>query len=169
MTRTAIATDAGDDDWLSTADAARLLGVTPRTLYRLIDGEELPAHRFGRVIRIRRGDVERVRNKMSADPPKGIAKEAPAADTNDRDDAVWHTDEEHKRLLRALGRDHSIADLYPGHVMSVHAHGDERPRRPRTREEYLAWDVPFPPPEDVVIDELTDEESEAFWKAITEA
>ena len=98
-----------------------------------------------------------------------MSTESPATDTNDRDDTLWQTNEEHKQFLRALGRDHLIADLYPGHVMSVHAHGDERPRRPRTREEYLAWDVPFPPPEDVVIGELTDEESEAFWKAIIEA
>jgi excisionase family DNA binding protein len=69
MTRTAVATEPGDNEWMSTADAARLLGVTPRTLYRLIDGEELAAHRFGRVIRIRRGDVERLRERMNIDPP----------------------------------------------------------------------------------------------------
>jgi excisionase family DNA binding protein len=32
-----------DPEWLSTAAAARHLGVTPRTLYRLIDKGELPA------------------------------------------------------------------------------------------------------------------------------
>ena len=69
MTRTAVPTDPADGDWMSAADAARLLGITPRTLYRLIDSGELPAHRFGRVIRIRRGDVERVRERMTFDPP----------------------------------------------------------------------------------------------------
>jgi excisionase family DNA binding protein len=46
-----------DDDWLSTAEAAELLGVVPRTLYRMIDVDGLPAYRIGRPIRLRRGDV----------------------------------------------------------------------------------------------------------------
>ncbi|HEU5085140.1 MAG TPA: helix-turn-helix domain-containing protein [Acidimicrobiales bacterium] len=45
-------------EWLSTADAAKALGITPRTLYRFIDQGELPAYRFGRVIRIKRADVD---------------------------------------------------------------------------------------------------------------
>ncbi len=44
--------------WLSTAEAARRLGITSRTLYRLIDEGQLPAYKFGRVIRLREGDVE---------------------------------------------------------------------------------------------------------------
>lgn len=46
-----------DDEWLSTAEAAELLGVVPRTLYRMIDTDGLPAYRIGRPIRLRRGDV----------------------------------------------------------------------------------------------------------------
>jgi excisionase family DNA binding protein len=46
-----------DDEWLSTAQAADLLGVVPRTLYRMIDTDGLPAYRIGRPIRLRRGDV----------------------------------------------------------------------------------------------------------------
>ena len=42
-----------ETDWLSTQEAARRLGITPRTLYRFIDHGELPAYRFGRVIRLR--------------------------------------------------------------------------------------------------------------------
>jgi len=62
---------AGDDDitgdappgsdeteWLSTQEAARRLGITPRTLYRFIDHGDLPAYRFGRVIRLRAHEVE---------------------------------------------------------------------------------------------------------------
>ena len=45
-------------EWLSTADAAKALGITPRTLYRFIDQGELAAYRFGRVIRIKAADVE---------------------------------------------------------------------------------------------------------------
>jgi excisionase family DNA binding protein len=44
--------------WLSTQDAARRLGVTPRTLYRFIDVGDLPAYRLGRVIRVKADDVE---------------------------------------------------------------------------------------------------------------
>lgn len=46
-------------EWLSTQDAAARLGITPRTLYRFIDQGELPAYRFGRVIRLRAHEVER--------------------------------------------------------------------------------------------------------------
>ena len=49
----------GDDiEWLSTADAARRLGITSRTLYRFIDQGEVAAYRFGRVIRIKATDVD---------------------------------------------------------------------------------------------------------------
>jgi excisionase family DNA binding protein len=47
----------GDIDWLSTQDAARRLGITPRTLYRFIDLGDLPAYRLGRVIRLKAEDV----------------------------------------------------------------------------------------------------------------
>lgn len=55
----------GDDvnldetEWLSTQDAAQRLGITPRTLYRFIDQGDLPAYRFGRVIRLRAHEVKR--------------------------------------------------------------------------------------------------------------
>lgn len=44
--------------WLSTADAASRLGITPRTLYRFIDEGQLPAYRFGRVIRLKADEVD---------------------------------------------------------------------------------------------------------------
>jgi excisionase family DNA binding protein len=44
--------------WLNTAETARRLGVTPRTLYRFIDDGQLPAYRFGRVIRLQEREVE---------------------------------------------------------------------------------------------------------------
>lgn len=43
--------------WLSTAEAAKELGITPRTLYRFIDEGQLPAYRFGRVIRLQESDI----------------------------------------------------------------------------------------------------------------
>ena len=49
-----------DDDihWLSTGEAADRLGITPRTLYRFIDEGQVPAYRFGRVIRLKATDVD---------------------------------------------------------------------------------------------------------------
>lgn len=44
--------------WLSTDEAAKRIGVTARTLYRFIDAGELVAYRFGRVIRLQPDDVE---------------------------------------------------------------------------------------------------------------
>lgn len=50
---------SGDDiNWLSTQAAARRLGITPRTLYRFIDHGDLPAYRFGRVIRLKAHEVD---------------------------------------------------------------------------------------------------------------
>ena len=43
--------------WLSTGEAAQELGITPRTLYRLIDTGRLAAYRLGRVIRIESDDL----------------------------------------------------------------------------------------------------------------
>lgn len=47
-----------DIAWLSTAESARRLGVTPRTLYRFIDEGQLAAYRFGRVIRLKEEEVD---------------------------------------------------------------------------------------------------------------
>lgn len=45
-------------EWLSTAEAAKTLGITSRTLYRFINEGQLPAYRFGRVIRLKRVEVD---------------------------------------------------------------------------------------------------------------
>lgn len=44
--------------WLGTTAAARYLGITPRTLYRLIDRGDVPAYALGRVYRLRRSDLD---------------------------------------------------------------------------------------------------------------
>ena len=44
--------------WLSTPQTAAELGVTPATVYRLINNGDLAAHRIGRVIRIREEDLD---------------------------------------------------------------------------------------------------------------
>ena len=45
-------------EWLSTREAARQLGITTRTLYRLIDSGQVPAYKFGRVIRLQEDEVD---------------------------------------------------------------------------------------------------------------
>jgi excisionase family DNA binding protein len=55
--RTVTHVSTADIEWLNTAETARRLGVTPRTLYRFIDEGQLPAYRFGRVIRLKESEV----------------------------------------------------------------------------------------------------------------
>jgi len=43
--------------WMSTGEVADYLGVNTRTLYRMIDEADLPAYKFGRVIRLQETDV----------------------------------------------------------------------------------------------------------------
>ena len=45
-------------EWLSTGDAAERLGINTRTLYRFIDNGEIPAYKFGRVLRVKAADVD---------------------------------------------------------------------------------------------------------------
>ena len=54
--------------WLSTGDAAKRLGVTTRTLYRFIDEGQLPAYRFGRVIRLKQDEVDRFIDACRIEP-----------------------------------------------------------------------------------------------------
>ena len=55
-------------EWLSTKEAARRLGITPRTLYRFIDAGDLPAYRMGRVIRLQQTDVEAFIEQCRVEP-----------------------------------------------------------------------------------------------------
>jgi excisionase family DNA binding protein len=47
-----------DAVWMSTPDACERLALSAREIYRLIDTGQLPAYKFGRLIRLRRADVE---------------------------------------------------------------------------------------------------------------
>jgi excisionase family DNA binding protein len=47
-----------DIEWLSTKEAASRLGLTTRTVYRLIDDGQIPAYKFGRVIRLQASEVD---------------------------------------------------------------------------------------------------------------
>lgn len=53
---------------MSTAEAADVLGLRTRTLYRLIDEGQLPAYRFGRVIRLRRSDLDAFIDRCRIEP-----------------------------------------------------------------------------------------------------
>jgi excisionase family DNA binding protein len=71
--------------WLSTNDSARRLGITTRTLYRFIDEGQLPAYRFGRVIRLKQADVDTFIEACRIEPgtlehlyPEVAPKSAPA-------------------------------------------------------------------------------------------
>ncbi len=59
---------SSDISWLSTADAAKQLGITPRTLYRFIDEGQLPAYRFGRVIRLKEAEVDHFIDNCRIEP-----------------------------------------------------------------------------------------------------
>ena len=45
--------------WFGTREASEYLGVNLRTLYRFIDEGDLPAYKFGRVIRLKEEDLKR--------------------------------------------------------------------------------------------------------------
>jgi len=45
-------------EWMTTAEVSAYLGITARTLYRLIDEGQIVAYRFGRVLRLKQTDVE---------------------------------------------------------------------------------------------------------------
>jgi excisionase family DNA binding protein len=47
-----------ETEWLGTPEAAERLGITQRTLYRLIDEGQIPAYRMGRVLRVKASDLE---------------------------------------------------------------------------------------------------------------
>jgi len=54
--------------WFSTKEAARRLGITPRTLYRFIDSGDLPAYRMGRVIRLQQVHVDEFIERCRVEP-----------------------------------------------------------------------------------------------------
>ena len=45
------------DEYLTVGEVANLVRVHKNTVYRWIDDRDLTAHRFGRTVRIRRGDL----------------------------------------------------------------------------------------------------------------
>lgn len=60
--------DRADDTWVGTATAAEVLGVVPRTVYRFIDSGDLPAYKMGRVLRLRRSDLDTYLERFRVQP-----------------------------------------------------------------------------------------------------
>jgi excisionase family DNA binding protein len=54
--------------WLGTTEAARYLGVVPRTLYRMIDEGMVAAYKMGRVIRLKRSDLDEFLDANRVEP-----------------------------------------------------------------------------------------------------
>ncbi len=71
--------------WVSTLKAADRMGITTRTLYRFIDRGDLPAYRFGRVIRLRLSDVDTFIEQSRVEPGS-LEHLYPEARTGDIDD-----------------------------------------------------------------------------------
>lgn len=55
-------------EWLNVAEAARYLNVGERFVRRLIEERRLRFHRFGRLIRLRRPDLDAFANSNPVDP-----------------------------------------------------------------------------------------------------
>lgn len=75
-----------DISWLSTREAARRLGITTRTLYRLIDSGQIAAYKFGRVIRLQEHEIAEFIERARIEPgalEHLYADTAPAAGEDD--------------------------------------------------------------------------------------
>lgn len=56
--------------WVSVEDVARHLGVSHDTVYRWIEGKGLPAHKVGRLWKVKLADVDEwVRSGGASDDP----------------------------------------------------------------------------------------------------
>jgi excisionase family DNA binding protein len=64
-----------DGDWISTTHAVKTLGVTPSTLYRLINDGQLRAYRIGRVIRIKQADLDAYIESSRAGSPTTTSRD----------------------------------------------------------------------------------------------
>ena len=77
--------DSFDGEWLSTKEAAELLGLTPRTLYRFIDEGDIAAYKFGRVLRLKRRDVLAFIERSRVEPGSlGHLYPSPVAEGSDQ-------------------------------------------------------------------------------------
>lgn len=64
------------EDYVSTNDAANVLGVTRQRVLQLIQDGRLKAQKFANVYMIRRGDLAHIEEKPMGRPPKSKANGA---------------------------------------------------------------------------------------------
>jgi excisionase family DNA binding protein len=67
------------EDYISTNDAAGVLGVTRQRVLQLIQDGRLKAEKFANVYMIRRGDLNHIEEKPMGRPPKSKSKSNGAA------------------------------------------------------------------------------------------
>ncbi len=60
----------GQEENITTNEAASMLGVTRQRVLQLIQGGRLKAAKFGNVYMIRRGDLAHIEEKPMGRPPK---------------------------------------------------------------------------------------------------
>ncbi len=73
------------EHWLGAPGAAEYLGVTLRTVYKLIDEGRFPAYKLGRVIRIRKADLDKFL-KVARIEPGALRHLYPPGDRDDGTD-----------------------------------------------------------------------------------
>jgi excisionase family DNA binding protein len=61
------------EDYISTNDAAGVLGVTRQRVLQLIQDGRIKAEKFANVYMIRRGDLDNIEEKPMGRPPKASA------------------------------------------------------------------------------------------------
>jgi excisionase family DNA binding protein len=63
-----------EDRWLSVEEMAKYLGVSNDTVYRWIDGHNMPAHKMGRLWKFKRDEVDQWVKSGAARRTKGKGK-----------------------------------------------------------------------------------------------
>ena len=66
--RFAAVTKSTGDGWVGVPALAKELGIAIRTVYGILDTGDLPSYKFGRVIRVRRADVETYLERVKVRP-----------------------------------------------------------------------------------------------------
>ncbi|MDQ3643139.1 MAG: helix-turn-helix domain-containing protein [Actinomycetota bacterium] len=75
-------TKSTGEDWLGAPALAKELGITLRTMYRILDTGDLPAYKLGRVIRIKRADLDDFLDRVKV-RPGDLAHLYPPGDAGD--------------------------------------------------------------------------------------
>ncbi len=74
--------------WVGSNEASEYLGLTLRTLYRLIDEGQVPCYQFGRVYRLKKEDLDQLIENCRVKPGKlrhlypDLSKNDPNNDAN---------------------------------------------------------------------------------------